>query len=84
MEDVPRRKHRRKLKNRPSYLSRDVLDKAAAVGMAHLLELVEKQHIADALELLIPKLPEITVDQSIAISERGRAAILTAYEEGTI
>lgn len=93
MEDVPRRKHRRKLKNRPSWLSAEVLDKCAADGMARLLERVEKARIAEELELLLSKLtvedfsqpvelPEISKERSIEISEAGRAAIMAAYEEG--
>lgn len=87
MEDVPRRKHRRKLKNRPNYLSQEVLDKCAAAGMAHLLELVEKARAEEAFKHLmqdIPELPEISVEKSRAISERGRTAILAAYGETTI
>lgn len=84
MEDVPRRQRRRKLKNRPAWLSAEVLDKCVAAGEARILELVEKNRIADELELLLPKLPEISVEKSREISERGRAAILAAYAEDTI
>lgn len=87
MEDVPRRKHRRKLKNRPAWLSTEVLDRCVAAGEARLLEMVEKRRAEEALAHLLqcitdtPTLPEISVEKSIAISERGRAAILAAYAE---
>lgn len=87
MEDVPRRKFRKKPRKRPSYLSKEVLDRCVAAGEARLLEMVEKRRAEEALAHLLqtipetPTLPEISVEKSIAISERGRAAILAAYAE---
>lgn len=95
MEDVPRRKHRRKLKSRPTWLSTEVLDRCVAAGEARLLEMVEKRRAEEELELLLSNLmiedfaqpahlPEISKERSIAISEAGRAAILAAYGEQDI
>lgn len=87
MEDVPRRKFRKKPRNRPSYLSKEVLDRVVAASEARLLEMVEQRRAEEALAHLLqdisepPTLPEISVEKSIAISERGRAAILAAYAE---
>ncbi|MNC13750.1 hypothetical protein D3C75_615040 [compost metagenome] len=84
MEDVPRRKRRRKLKNRPAWLSAEVLDKCVAAGEARLLEMVEKARREEELEILLSSVNNISVEKSKEISERGRAAILAAYGEDDI